>query len=352
MSVKDVDSHKLWLHPERVAEWKQYGVCFPLQAEIGITDKCNHKCFFCTLDWITHGNTALEESVLLKTIEEMARHGVKSIYFAGEGEPTLHKSLGAFVHRARYCGMGASLSTNGSLFSQDLAKEIVPHLSWVRFSIDSATSKTFSKIHGVKKSEFKNVIDNVIGCVQEKNESNSSVNIGTQLILMPENIDEVVDCAKMMKEIGVDNFQVKPCHSHPESSHNPHIYEFAQTELEKKLETLNTEKFTTVVRTKSAARLFEKRNYRECFGFDFYTLIDAHGNVVPCNIFYGKEEYYFGNIYKERFQDIWFGDRKRRIIEKIVEENHSMCGEYRCRLDVINRDLFRIKNPEQNDEFI
>ena len=64
MSVKDVDSHKLYLHPKRVSEWLEKGKCFPLQVEIGPTNKCNHRCKFCSLDWISHGGAEIETNVM------------------------------------------------------------------------------------------------------------------------------------------------------------------------------------------------------------------------------------------------------------------------------------------------
>ncbi|MCP3967231.1 MAG: hypothetical protein GY718_12905, partial [Lentisphaerae bacterium] len=87
-------------------------------------------------------------------------------------------------------------------------------------------------------------------------------------------------------------------------------------------------------------------------GFDFYVLIDADGNVVPCNVFYRKSEFIYGNVYGETFYDIWTRRRRENIIEKVKDTNFKYCGEYRCRLDVINRYLHRVKNPERNDEFI
>ena len=51
MAKIDIDSHKLMYHPERVAEWKEKGDCYPIYVEIGLTNVCNHKCIFCGLDW-------------------------------------------------------------------------------------------------------------------------------------------------------------------------------------------------------------------------------------------------------------------------------------------------------------
>jgi radical SAM protein with 4Fe4S-binding SPASM domain len=349
MSVKDVDSHKLGYHPERVVEWKQNGICFPLHIEVGLTNKCNHACIQCTLDWINHKSDIIETEVFLKTLEDAAKMGVKSIYFAGEGEPTLHKDLPLFVKKAYDLGMKISLATNGSKLDREMSEKIMPYLSWIRFSVDAATKETFSKIHRVGINEFDKVVDNIKTCIEV---NGSGCQVGIQTLLMPENVHEIEDLAKMSKEWGAHNIQVKPAHTHPKSSYQAGIYLYSQEELQTRLETLSDENFTAIVRLKSMERLLEPRTYRECHAFHFYCLIDAYGQVTPCNIFYSDPEFIFGNIHEESLTDIWMGDKKKEVIEKITETNHSRCDEYRCRQDVMNRYLERVKNPELNDEFI
>ena len=352
MSIKDCDSHKLSYHPCEVAAWKASSFSPPLHAEIGITNRCNHKCKFCTLDWITHGVDSIDKDVMMATLKEMSEMGVKSIYYAGEGEPTLHKNLSDFVEYGKKLGISQAISTNGSKFDRELAEKLVPHLSWIRFSVDAATPQIYSEIHGVKGEEINNVLKNIADCVEVKKQTGSSIEIGIQFILMPENICDVEQLATMVKEIGVDNFQVKPAHSHPKSSYAPSIYKFSQESIKKNLEAMEDDKFSVVVRVKSMERIIQPRNYKECHGFHFYAIIDAKGDVVPCNVFYSNPEFIYGNLYDASFKQIWFGDRRKGIIDKITSKCFEMCGDYRCRLDVINRYLERVKNPEKNDEFI
>lgn len=352
MSVRDADTHKLSFHPKRILEWLETGSCYPIHAELGITNRCNHKCVFCTLDWAHHGGTDINTDVMIKTLEEMSRNGLKSIYLAGEGEPTLHKGLPDILSAAKSMGIKSAMSTNGAKMTEELSRNILPNLSWIRYSVDAATPDTYAKIHGVNEKEFEKVMNNIALSASIKKELGLNVEIGVQTLFMPETAQEVELLCKIVKPMGVDNFQVKPAHNHPGSSYKPGIYDFSRDAIQDRLAEMQTDEFTVVVRVKSAERLTEKRNYTECHGFHFYALIDAHGDVVPCNIFYGKEEYTYGNINEQSFDSIWNGDRRKEIIEKIAKDNHCMCGNYRCRFDVMNRYLERVKNPEVNDVFI
>jgi len=81
-------------------------------------------------------------------------------------------------------------------------------------------------------------------------------------------------------------------------------------------------------------------------------LIDAKGNVVPCNVFYNNPDFVYGNLYNDSFSNIWLSDNRKDIIKKVTNLGTTQCGMYRCRLDVMNRYLERVKHPERNDEFI
>jgi radical SAM protein with 4Fe4S-binding SPASM domain len=123
--------------------------------------------------------------------------------------------------------------------------------------------------------------------------------------------------------------------------------------MKEELMKLETKDFKVVFRTMSMQRLLTPRTYKDCHGFDFYALINAKGDVVPCNIFYDKKDFIYGNIYDNSFYDIWTGRRRYEINREISKSKFSMCGDYfRCRLDVMNRHLQRVKYPEKNDEFI
>jgi len=126
------------------------------------------------------------------------------------------------------------------------------------------------------------------------------------------------------------------------------MYDHVKVEMEDYVD----DKFNVIVRTLSMNRLLEPRTYTMCHGFEFYVLINAKGDVVPCNVFYNKPDYVYGNINESSIGDIWQSAKRLRISQKIAWEDFKHCGDYRCRLDVMNRYLHRVKNPERNDVFI
>ena len=186
MGIKDVDSHKLKYYPNEVAVWNKTGVATPLHVEVGPTNRCNHHCSFCSVEWITHGKILIDPDVLVKAIHSMADIGVRSIYFAGEGEPMLHPKMDRFVQAAHERGIKTSMSTNGSLLNSKKLDSVFKYFSWVRFSIDAATAKTHQAIH--QNKDFDRVMKHMRQAVAFKKENNLKVQIGAQFIVMEENL--------------------------------------------------------------------------------------------------------------------------------------------------------------------
>ncbi len=351
VELTNVDSHKLMYHPERVAKYIENGDCYPVYVEIGLTNACNHKCIFCALDFLENGGNFINKEILLLNLESMAKKGLKSVMFAGEGEPLLHKDVGLFVQKAKEFGLDISITTNGILFDKNKIEQCLPHLSWIRFSIDAGTSENYAKIHGTYKEDFDKLIENIKNAVKYRNDNNLKTTIGAQFLMISKNIGEAINLAEKLKEIGVDNLQIKPYSHHPSSlndfSVNPEDSDILREEIIK----LNSENFKVLFRKSAFERVQEGIDYPECYGLPFFALIDSKGNVMPCNLYYGVPEFIYGNLHEKNFQEIWEGDKRKEILEKLRKKGVAECRKA-CRLDVINRYLHRLKNPWEHDNFI
>jgi radical SAM protein with 4Fe4S-binding SPASM domain len=349
----EVDSHKLLYHPERVAEWKRGEDPFPIYLEFGLTNNCNLKCTFCALDFLDKSKIAyLDRNMMLNTLKDMAEHGVRSVMYAGEGESTVHPNFVEFVTEAKRLGMDVAVTTNGIALTKDKLKEVLPALSWVRFSFSAATPENYVKIHGVSNLKlFDTVLQNIHDAVKIKKANKLAVKIGVQFLLLPGNMHEAVSMAKICKEAGIDNLQIKPYSQHPDSINRQDIDYSKYENLEKDLAAYNSDTFQVIYRSQTMARIAEKGDYKNCEGLNFFALIDASGNILPCNLFYQKEDFYYGNLYKNSFSEIWRSQRRKKVLAKLRKKGCEGCREG-CRLDPVNRYLDRLTYPHPHDNFI
>jgi radical SAM protein with 4Fe4S-binding SPASM domain len=347
----DVDNHKLIYHPDRITEWLKTGDCFPIYVEIGVTNRCNHRCVFCALDWFEKKPEDIDADVMIRALGEMARCGVKSVMFAGEGEPLMHRNICDFIVSARREGLDVALTTNGALYSREKLERTLSSLSWIRFSIDAGTPETHKKIHCGGTKDFNTTLQNIRLAVEIKKRDNLPVIIGVQFLLIPDNMDDLETFVALFKEIGVDNVQIKPYSQHPLSK-NRFAIEYSQYQgIEEAVKKYQTSKYQVIFRSQTAKRLMKKREYEVCYGMPFFTLIEADGSVIPCMMFYRNPEFCFGNLYEQSFSSIWTGERRKHILQLLTKNTIDHCRDG-CRLDAINRYLAQLKNPHPHVNFI
>jgi cyclic pyranopterin phosphate synthase len=340
-----IDSHKLMYHVTEVSKWLNGQVVAPIYVEIGPISSCNHRCSFCALDYLKNQSNLINKEVLIKTLRNMADFGVKSIMFAGEGEPLLYPNLDEVIQNAKKFGLDVALTTNGVLFDDNKVKSMLKNLSWVKVSIDAGTKESYAKIHGCDAKDFLTLLENLRFMGNYKHKHNLPCKIGCQILLINENISEVEDLILEIKDLGLDYLVLKPYSQHPNSINKQKIkLDYAKLiELSKKY---SKGDFKVIYRKQTVQELEENEiRYDTCYGINFFCLITAEGNIIPCNIFYNKEKFYYGNIYEKTFAEIWSGKQREKVKEKLYEKGCAECRKG-CRLNFINKYLNIVKTKE------
>lgn len=353
-----LDSHKLIYHPHRVANWiTKDGDIFPINLEIGISGVCNHRCIFCYVNHLGYQPTYLDGDLMRQRTREFADLGIKSILYAGNGEPCLNKDFVAIINETKRVGIDVALSTNGVLFTPQVADRCMQDISWIRFSISAGTEETYLKIHRSKEGDWDKVFKNIQYAVELKRKKKLNTVLGIQIVMTPDNDQEVVLLAEKAKKIGVDWFTVKALGFNEwgsnvyEGTFNYGSFYKNQDEIRKKLERLNDERFSAIYRMNRISSHEDERNYDKCYAADFHGCIDSDGKVYPCCNMLGNEKAVMGNINNDSFQKIWQSSNRKIVMNEINGCNLSMCPKD-CRLAKMNDYLYELKNPHAHVNFI
>ncbi|MCX6050957.1 MAG: radical SAM protein [Campylobacterales bacterium] len=359
----NIDSHKLSLHPTLVSkwyeakdDWQQLKAIYPIYVEISPYGGCNHRCTFCALDYMGYENIGLEFNVLKNTLTNMAEHGVKSVMFAGEGEPLLFKDLDLIVEHCSSVGIDTSLTTNFVPLNKKNIERCIENCSWIKVSLNAGTAKSYAEIHRTKEIDFKRVMNNLKYALEYRKANNLKCTVGVQMLLLPENKDEAKILALVCKEIGVDYLVIKPYSQHLSSE--THKYEDIDYSmmlyLEDELNAISDEKFSVVFRANTMKKYVEKKQpYSTCHATPFFWgYIAADGKVFGCSAYLGKEEFCYGNIYENSFSEIWESDKRKASYNYVQNELDIKNCRVNCRMDEVNRYLWRLKNPQEHDNFI
>jgi len=358
-----IDGHKLSFHPERVSRWhkaennwNKLKKTYPIYLEIAPVGSCNHRCTFCSVDYVGYKNIRQNENLLSSRIREVSKLGVKSIMFAGEGEPTLWKPLANILDTCTEEGIDTALTTNAVAFTKNTTENYVKNCKWIKVSINAGTSDCYAKIHQTKKEDFNKVIDNLSLAVKIKKEKNYQCTIGSQILLLPENKDTVIQLAKTVKEIGVDYLVVKP---YTQSLYGiSRRYESIEYDnmmyLADELKLYESNNFSIIFRENTMKKLEESQQpYKKCYSTPFFwSYIMADGSVYGCGAYLENEKFYYGNINEQSFQEIWEGEKRKRSFAYIQNDLDIADCRKNCRMDEVNRYLWSLKNPSSHTNFI
>lgn len=350
-----IDSHKLMYHPERVAQFKNNELVSPISMELSLTGGCNHRCIFCSADYLGHNTAFVDKTTLMENMKVLSENGLKSVYLAGSGEPLLHPDVVDIIKELKVgCGLDVALSSNGVLLTSEIAEKILPYLSWVRLSFNAIRKETYNYIHQGREDDLETVIRNVNDAVALKRRKGLEVTLGIQAILIQENYDEMEEMALKLKELGADYFTVKALlKDNRTAAAVTADFTFEELKgLEERLDAVGSEQFDTIVRIRTMSKRLRKdaRNFNRCFALPFSFFMDADGGLWSCCTHVGDEAFYYGNI-KEgiitKDPEIFF--RRTREVSETRDISKCPLG---CRFEYMNEYLYSLRSSSKHVNFI
>ncbi len=188
-----IKNHKLLLGiPFKFFAQRLIDFDFPTHIFIETTSICNLKCKMCprNLSQISHG--VMDFGLFKKIIDEAKQYDKKTFSLHLFGEPLLDPK---FAERAEYIKKANPknsiiLTTNGTLLTDNIAKELTKYVDKLAVSIHSPNPSTYEKITGVNQLET--VEKNIKGLIELKKETKSKIPvIYLRVIRVKENAEEI-----------------------------------------------------------------------------------------------------------------------------------------------------------------
>lgn len=349
VSIKEpnliLDGHKLSHHLDRVAAWRRGERIAPILIDMALTKGCDAKCTFCFAWMQKNRGKAITETVMDHFMEDSARMGVRAISLLSDGESVMSPVYVHTVKAAAERGIPIASGSNCHRLTPDKQEEVLKHLTYVRINFPAGDKDRYCEIMQVPGSFYEQTSDNVRNMVFIKRRDNLAVTLGLQMVLQPQDSDQIIPFVLKAKEFGVDYAVIKHCSDDEDGFLGVDYSKYeALIPLLKEAETLATDDFQ--VHAMWSKMLFgAERNYSRCYGPPFLVQISGSGVVAPCGQKFATkyaEKFHIGNICEDRWWDIWQSDRYWEVMDylKAGEFNpQSSCGPV-CRQHKINEALY------------
>ena len=319
-----LDSHKLSYHYDRVEAWENGETIAPISVDMALTRSCSSMCSFCyAMMQEPQERPAIKEQDALNLLDDFAEIGVRSVSLISDGESTLSKAYTPFIQHANDLGIDVGNATNAWEWEPDKIEQVLPYLTWVRFTVAAGQPESYAKIM-YKGPEHVKVFDRAMShikyAVELKRKKKLNCTLGIQMVLMPEFKDEIIPFAKLAVDLGVDYGVIKHC-SDDEYGTLGVDYEKYESMygLLDQAEQLSNEQTKVIVKWEKIKDK-GKPSYKRFYGPQFLLQISGSGLVAPSGMFFNARysKLHMGNFTEERFIDIYSSDRYSRTMNYLA----------------------------------
>jgi len=339
--------YKVFHHRHSLAAISKGKIPAPRQVQIDLCNACTHRCRYCYYTDEYKGEDAsnrldifdpsafIPTNKMMEIIDDLSNIGVGAVSLTGGGEPTIHPDFVEIVNRILRRGLKWSLTTNGSLIRKKRLSHLLTTATWVRFSIDAATTQTYIKSQRpTDETDFEALMVTIFNICRRKERPV----VGTSFVVNPINHREVYDFVKMSKGLGVDNVRISLAYTSKKASiHTPYIEQVERdiSRAKEDFEDRDFKIFSMMERYEDLKR--NTKTYKNCYFHLFTCAISADMNVHPCCTTKGMRRYVIGSIKDRKFSEVWFGDDHREFIRNL---DVSQCPP--CWFDHQNEIISRI----------
>ncbi len=322
-----LDSHKLSYHYDRVKAWENGEQIAPVSIDMALTRACGAMCSFCyAMVQEPQERASIKTKEALNLLDDFAEIGVKGVSLISDGESTLSKAYVPFIQHAAKIGIDVGNATNGWEWEKEKIDQVLPFLTWVRFTVAAGKPESYAKIM-FKNSEHTPVFDramkNIKYAVDLKKKLNLKVTLGIQMVLLPEFKDEIIPFAKLATDLGVDYGVIKHCSDDEFGSLGVDYSRYEDMySLLSKAELMSNDKTKIIVKW---SKIKDKGlpTYNRFYGPQFLLQISGSGLVAPSGMFFNARysKLHIGNFVDERFINIFKSVRYSKIMDYLASPN-------------------------------
>ena len=327
----ELDGTKIGWYRDRVEAWARGERVAPITMDVAWTRKCNAACNFCYAQLQSSDGHVITKQNALDFLDDAAEIGVKGISLISDGESTVVPWFDETIEYGGRLGIQIGMSSNGVRLTKAVLERILPHLSYLRFNFSGGDRKRYAEIMGLQQRDYDRVVANIKDAMAIKRRDNLPVNINMQMVVMPQDADQIVPLAKLGKELRPDYLIYKHTADSRDNDLGVDYRKYSDLfPLFQEAETYSDGDYRVAVKWSRIADE-GRRSYKKCYGPPFILQMSGNGLIAPCGQLFNEKyrKFHIGNICTQRFRDIFASDRYWEVMRYLASDDFNAqmnCG--------------------------
>ena len=303
----------------------------PIRFTLNTSYACNLNCIMCQFN--RHGpflNKRGPQDISREIFEDFADQVFPTLIEAETtttGEPFLDRHFKSIISKALEYGVKLYVTTNGSIFPDNIISDLIPVLSTLVISIDAVDPELYEKVRC--GASFEHVKENTSKFMELRNNFSgmNKPEVTFQMTLMRSNIGELPKLVDFAAELGANT--IKAYHAyifdgalkseslffHKQLS-NEMIKEAEKRAQKKKVKLNLPRKFTI---GKESTTIFKSTDFSKppCYFLWNESFLEPNGDISACFFPYRTP---IGSICSHQFQEVWNNDNYQSLRKVVAEE--------------------------------
>lgn len=306
---------------------------YPSYIEVETTTHCNFKCSICEHTYWDECCEHMSLENFNKIIDQFPE--LKWIGVTGIGQSFMNPDFMPIIKECKDRSIYVEIFDNFRFLDYEKAKQMVDwSMDKIYVSLDAGTKETYDKIR--VGSDWDIVMKNIKDFDRAKKESNSSwPELWFHFVVCKDNVHELEKYLEMINDLNVDCKQVqfsRMLHKFKEIEDK-----FVEIPDDAKQKVIDKGKDLGIKVSWNIDSADVKCPLKSC-SLWVMPFIFVDGTVIPCcslneqNDRKWQRETSLGNIFKDDFRDIWYGDKYTQMLEGIKNgpcpKECARCGIY------------------------
>ena len=348
MNWKRIPESQGWL--QSVGEWAiRQHTFMPRMVDLEVSRVCNLSCPACmrradtSLSQIGKGKPFRSLDEFREVHKQIPTIG--TLNFMGDGEPLMNPELGDIIHYASLNNIYTVVTTNATLLNKNILDRWVKDKVYkIHASIDAADKKLYEEVR--VGAEWERTYENL------KLVGGSGIPLCINVVLTNKTISGMIDMVKLCKEVGAKEitFLMPICAYGDDRRIRPGVNSSNGTWF------AEAAQWCEYLGVKWIFPLGLNPTFRK-FSFPFIRpQISLEGDLYACCYSLGRGKVWFegygyevpsynmGNMFKDGFREVWYGEGYKEI-RKIYKETEIPKGTVITRDELLRRTKEIMENP-------